>query len=157
MAEIISIFPAIGETGAGLYERFRHQLSILTEQGARALFLFHGHDWCPDCPPAVKALEELARSYTGNVLLYSVYVGTKEEWRRRACTETVCVGERNNPFIIDIPHIQSVPTASLYIGLPATKVSLMANLTALPDNQDYQEHLRILESVLSLSEKYAVV
>lgn len=147
MAEVIQISSS-DKDDYGIYKLFQDELTITKNEG-KALFLFQGHDWCPDCPPAVRALEELARNYNGDVSLCSVYVGTKDQWRK------VRMSERENAFIVNSPHLQAIPTVALYVGLPRTEISLLANLTTLPDSQDYREHLKILEDILSLAGKYS--
>lgn len=148
MADIIKIK---AEHDAEAYGIFQSTLSSISESQSKALFLF-STEWCPDCPPVEKALEELAQHYNGDVNLYSVDVGSVQDWKRTVCEGDHCTPERDNAFMRDAPYLQVIPAVALYVGLP--RLVLLANKTIMPNRPSYLDHIKTINDVLILADRF---
>ncbi len=131
------------------YMKFQKYLAAMIGKEARILALFHGEGWCPDCPPAIQALESIATRYEEYHFL-SVYVGDRPQWKR-----TVLDGDeriRDNRFMLWQPHLQAVPTVVLYVCSPEHSLALR-KATLVTDSPNYRVHWAALDDLLTASER----
>jgi hypothetical protein len=138
-----------GPGDAVTYQAYQDQLAQL-EIGAKAFYLFHGLDWCGDCPPAVAAFQQL--SELQEIPFYSVYVGPKKDWKRESFDDKILANIRDNRFMLWKPKLEGIPTVTLYLGYPGLQLGAIQSV--LPDSQDPWDHISFMEEILALGERY---
>jgi len=89
------------------YEEFTKMIDALRLNDYN-MILFYGNptmttkSWCPDCISVYKNFMSFAKEYDGKARLFTVPVGTAEEF-----------GE-DNPFKANFPHLVSIPTLMIF-------------------------------------------
>ena len=101
-------------------ENYKHfaSLSKKLEKTEKAyIILLHGgkgekreRSWCLGCITALEDFEKFASAYNGDIELFTVSVGTQEEWQKKS------KGARTSLFRRNFPYLQAVPTAMLGKG-----------------------------------------
>jgi len=95
------------KTAQETYEIFRSlRESFRSEEFNFVLFYGNPTDteisWCPDCRTAHVDFMRFAKDYDGTARFHTVPVGSREEFNR------------DNPFLRDVPHLDAVPTLTIY-------------------------------------------
>ena len=100
------------------YKEFASLSKRLEREEKAYIILFHGgkgdkgeRSWCPSCITALEDFEKFASTYNSHIELFTVSVGTQQEWQKKSRE-----GTRTSLFRRNFPYLQAVPTAILGKG-----------------------------------------
>jgi thiol-disulfide isomerase/thioredoxin len=100
------------------YKEFVSLSKKLEKTDKAYIILFHGgkgdkeeKSWCPGCITASEDYEKFASDYSGDIKLFTVSVGTEQEWQKKSKE-----GIRPSLFRLNFPYLQAVPTVILVKG-----------------------------------------